>query len=367
MRCLVTGGEGFIGQHLIRKLIRIGHDVVSIDRKSNVEQRSKKAVYHVRDIRDDLSNIFMGHYDVIFHLASEVGSGLSMADPNDFVSTNSMGTTKVLEYARTLPKLPKVVLASSATVYGEATYTCAQHGTQFPEFRNKEQLDVGDWELICPHCRVSMKPLAINEIRPLEPASIYGESKLSQERICTLLGRSWGFDVFALRLFGVFGPGQSLGNPYTGVLAFFSTLALANIDIEHYEDGGQLKGYTYIDDVVDAFVKCAQPEYTGINVLNIGMKDPVSILEICEKITQSLNSKSRYYSKGNFRLSDTRHSWPDVSLAQKSLSWQAETTFADGLFNLLEWMQSLPEEVINESLERFRSAQKYALEKGLPL
>jgi len=367
MKCLVTGGEGFIGQNLIRELIRLEYEVISIDRESNILQRSDKAHYYVRDIRDDMHDIFNTQFDVIFHLASEVGSGLSMADPNDFVSTNAMGTTNLLEHARNMRHLPKVVLASSATVYGEATYSCAQHGTQFPEFRTLDQLDEHKWELMCPHCNKPMQAIGIQESRPLDPASIYGESKLSQERICTLLGRSWGFDVFALRLFGVFGPGQSLGNPYTGVLAFFSTLSLADIDIEHYEDGGQLKGYTYIDDVVKAFVKCAKPEYTGINVLNIGMRDPVSIKEICSKITSRLNSKSKYYSKGDFRLSDTRHSWPDVSHAQNILGWEAETSFDDGLIKLLEWMQSLPDDTIASSLEKFRKAQKYALEMGLPL
>lgn len=367
MRILVTGGEGFIGSNLISRLSKENHSVVSLDWNCNNETRTTGVEYVNRDMCDDLSDLFSQGFDVIYHMASEVGSGLSMADPKQFISANCLGTANILEAARNANNFPKIVLASSATVYGEATYECEEHGIQYPEFREDEQLKSKQWELECPICKQSMHAIGITEDRPLNPASIYGETKLSQERICSLIGRAWGFDTVALRLFGVFGPGQSLGNPYTGVLAFFSTLALAGIDIEHYEDGGQLKGYTYITDVVEAFVSAGKMDLPGFHVLNIGLTQPESIKDICRLIKEKLNSDIKYFSLGGYRVSDTRHSWPDTSKAKRVLNWQAKTDFETGLNELLHWMQNLPASEINSSLRRFKSAQAHALEMGLPL
>ena len=282
MHILVTGGEGFIGSNLIRRLSKTNElaRIISIDRDKNISTRSESAKYVNCDLNDNLDHLFIEDYDVIFHLASEVGSGLSIADPYKFINSNCSGMSNLLEAMRNCKKLPKIILASSATVYGEATYKCKIHGIKFPFFREDAQLKSERWEVECPECDFPMSPVGIHEDRPLQPASIYGETKLSQERICSLLGRSWGFDTVALRLFGVFGPGQSLGNPYTGVLAFFSTLALAGVDIEHYEDGGQLKGYTFIEDVVDAFIQASLIDIKGFNAVNIGLPEPQSIKSI---------------------------------------------------------------------------------------
>ena len=366
MKCLVTGGEGFIGVNLIKKLLENKFSVTSLDKTPNLKERIKGVNYITIDIREDLKKV-TEQFELVFHLAAEVGSGLSMSDPLDFVSTNSSGTCNLLEHLRKQKVLPKIIIASSATVYGEATYESPDHGICYPDFRPVKQLDHGEWELKCPISGKEMKAVGILENRPLNPASIYGESKLSQERICILLGRSWGFDTCALRLFGVFGPGQSLGNPYTGVLAFFSTLVLAGIDIEHYEDGGQLKGYTYIDDVIEAFIKAALSKKSNGMVFNIGMKEPVSILDICKLITKKLNPNVNFYTKGNFRVSDTRHSWPDVEKVKNILGWEAKVSFEDGLDKLLDWMKTLSKEEIDLSLKKFRKAQRHALEMGLPL
>lgn len=368
MKVLVTGGVGFIGSHLIDSLIDINYEVWSLDVNPPNEYKNSKCKYITKSICEDLSDILVNNFDVVYHLASEVGAGLSMADPGKFVNVNNYGTCNLLEQLRNLNKFPKIILSSSATVYGEATYECKNHGIKYPGFRSLKQLEDKQWEVKCDICNEFMKPLPISESRPLQPNSIYGISKLSQERECISLSRAWGFEVVSFRLFGVFGPRQSLGNPYTGVLAMFSTRVFSDLSIDHYEDGGQLKGYTYIDDVIRAFIKAIDYKSKETkNIFNLGINKPESIKDIALKIIKNINPEIKINCTEKFRVSDTRHSWPDVNLAKEYLNWEAETNFDDGLRKLIDWMRDLPRDQVKNSMNTFYKAEKYAIKKGLPL
>ena len=244
MKILVTGGCGFIGTYLVNALIKRDHEVHILDREKP-KDKNKKAKYYLIDLCENIDSILKNKYDIIYHLAAEVGSGLSMADPKKFLFTNTYGTANLLESMRRSGKYSKVISISSATVYGEASYKCDEHGVFFPGFRSEKDLRLNEWEVKCPICGNDMEPLPIKENRPLNPGNIYGLSKLDTESICLNLSRSWDFPTVVFRPFGVFGPGQSLGNPYTGVLALFATWVFAGQAIRHYEDGLQKRLHLY--------------------------------------------------------------------------------------------------------------------------
>lgn len=365
MQILVTGGCGFIGSHLTDGLIKQGHEVVVFDREPPPIWKNPKAEYIRGDVCDNLDGLMSRKFDIIYHFAAEVGSGLSMADPKKFFHSNSLGTANLIEAMRRSGKYSKVIVASSATVYGEATYRCQEHGIFYPDLRPVEQLKHGKWEVICPVCGHDAEAVSIKEDRILKPASIYGQTKLDQELTCMLLARTWGFPAVAFRLFGVFGPRQSLCNPYTGVLALFATRVFAGLPIMHYEDGKQNKGYIYIDDVIKALLLALENDQAIGKVFNIGLDRPVTIRYIAEKLVKKINPSVEIISTGKFRASDTRHSWPDTSLAKDILKWQSEFTFDEGLEAIIEWLATIPSDDIKASVSFFEKAERHARSYGL--
>jgi dTDP-L-rhamnose 4-epimerase len=363
-KILVTGGAGFIGSHLTDELLKREYNVFVLD-KNTPKYPNKKARYIKADICRPLNKILSYKFDIIFHLAAAVGSGLSMADPKEFIRTNSLGTTNLLEAMRTCGKYAKIIVISSATVYGEATYKCNKHGVFYPDFRSLNQLKTKEWELKCPKCQKNMEAVAIKEDRPLNPGSIYGQSKLDQEIICRLLGRAWDFPVVAFRPFGVFGPRQSLGNPYTGVLALFATRIFAGKNIYHYEDGQQNKGYIYISDLVEAFILAMEKKEANGKVFNIGLEKPVTIRQIANKLVEKINSNVKVIATGKYRPGDTRHSWPDCSLLKNTLGWQPKISFGEGMKSMVNWLKTLPIAKIKNSMKTFEKAEKFARSYGL--
>ena len=365
MKILVTGGNGFIGSHLVTALLDRGENEIFILDREKPKQKNKKIRYYYANLCDNIDEILENKFDIIFHLAAEVGSGLSMADPKKFLLTNTYGTANLFESMRKSGKYSKVIAVSSATVYGEATYNCNKDGICYPGFRNKIDLEQNEWEVKCPTCNMDLEPMPIKEERPLNPGNIYGLSKLDTESICINLSRSWGFPATVFRPFGVFGPGQSLGNPYTGVLALFATWVFAEQPIRHYEDGNQKKGYIYIDDAIDALL-CAMDSNEGDGmVFNLGIEEPVTITQIANHLVSKINKDVQIINTGKFRIGDTRHSWPDISLLKKTLPWDPKFTFENGLVKLLDWFHTIPKETIIESIKTFDQAEKYAKSFGL--
>lgn len=366
-KILVTGGCGFIGSHLTDSLVEKGYQVSVLDREPPPVWQNAKARYIQRNICDNLDDMMSENFDAIYHLAAEVGSGISMAEPQKYVQTNSLGTINLLEAMRKSGRYSKVIVASSATVYGEATYQCQEHGIFYPDFRPKEQLENRDWETKCSVCAKESEPLPIKEERPLKPGNIYGLTKLDQEIMCLRLGKAWGFPVVVFRPFGVFGPRQSLKNPYTGVLALFAVWFLTGSPIRHYEDGKQNKGYIYITDAVNAFLLALEAKEADGKVFNLGLPKPVTIRHIAEKMANKINPSVEIIRTGKFRTGDTRHSWPDVSYLEKALNWRPEVSFDDGLDILIDWLKTIPKEQVKEAVSSFETAEKYAKSFGLEI
>lgn len=367
MHILVTGGCGFIGSHVTDELVRRGHEVVVFDIKPPPIYQNPKAEYLKGDICGNLDVVLRYKFDVVFHFAAEVGSGLSMADPQKYFRTNTLGTANLLETLRKTPKYPKVIVASSATVLGETTCNCQKHGIVYPSLRPLDQLDQGDWELKCPECRRDVKPVAMNEDRILKPTSIYGQSKLDQEVMCLLLGRAWGFPAVAFRFFAVYGPRQSLCNPYTGVLALFATRVFAGLPIMHYEDGKQAKDYIYIDDVVNALMISLESSKANGKVFNLGTGQATTIINVAQKLTALINPSQRIITTGKYRPGDTRHGWADRSLAKKVLNWEPKVSFDEGLEFMVNWLKTIPSEDIQSSVSFFEQAEQYAKTFGMEL
>jgi len=365
MKILVTGGCGFIGSHLTHALIRHGHEVTVLDRELAPLYKSPKAKYIQRNICDNLDDLMRQKFDVIYHLAADVGSGISMADPKKYFQSNSLGTINLLEAMRKCNKYAKIIVASSASVYGEATYECQEHGIFYPDFRPLEQLEKSEWELKCPICNQDMQAKGIKEQRPLKPGSIYGLTKLDEEITCLLLGRAWDFPVVAFRPFGVFGPHQSLKNPYTGILAYFATRIFAGEPILHYEDGKQNKGYIYIDDVVSALILAMESKQANGKVFNLGLEKPVTVRYIAEKLVERINPNVKIIATGKFRPGDTRSCWPNSSFLQETLNWKPKFSFEQGLEQMINWLETVSKEKIKIAMGNFEKAEKYAKSFGL--
>ncbi|MFH1125634.1 MAG: SDR family NAD(P)-dependent oxidoreductase [Candidatus Altiarchaeota archaeon] len=260
-KILVTGGAGFIGSHIVDKLVEEGHEVRILDNlEPQVHQGrkpdylNKKAEFMLGDVRnkEDLEKA-LEDVEVVFHDASAVGVGQSMYKIRHYADVNTMGTANMLELLVTKENsVKKVIVASSMSIYGEGTYDCARHGTIYPKLRTQEQLKKHDWELKCPECGEKIRPMPTPEEKPLQPTSIYAITKRDQEEMCLAVGNAYGIPTVALRYFNVYGPRQALSNPYTGVAAIFSSRIKNNNPPLIFEDGMQARDFVYVTDVAEA-------------------------------------------------------------------------------------------------------------------
>jgi dTDP-L-rhamnose 4-epimerase len=368
MRILVTGGAGFIGTHLTRRLLRDGHAVSVLDNFTSQVHGGAEAlaadlsglVHLFRgDIRDRaLVSCAVEKQDVIVHLAAETGTGQSMYELIRYQEVNIGGTATILDVlvndkARTLKKF---IVASSRAIYGEGQYRCEEHGTVYPESRTLARLQAGLYEPTCPVCRRECVPEATNESSPLRPSSFYGLTKQVQEEMVLMFARTLGFSAYALRYQNVYGPGQSTSNPYTGILTIFSTLASLNSPIQIFEDGKETRDFVYVEDVIDATYRCITSESKSVESLNVGAGRNTSVLEVAEEIVKFLGSSSEIRITGAFRAGDIRHNFADLTKIQRTIDFKPTSTFREGLQQFLTWAAGQPRPLsgYEASLEEMR-------------
>ena len=340
---------GFIGSHVVDILHKQGHDVVVYDRL--VEQVHGKngprylpaGVQFVQaDVADRgrLAKALVG-VEQIVHLAAEVGVGQSMYEISRYVNANTGGTGVLLDIlANEQHTVSKIVVASSMSIYGEGGYTCAEHGSVYPRQRTEAQLRRRDWELHCPACDRELSPVATAETKPVFPSSVYAISKMDQELLCLAVGAAYGIGVTALRYFNTYGPRQSLSNPYTGVAAVFSSRLLNGRRPIVNEDGQQKRDFIHVRDVAQATVAAlTAPEASG-RAINIGVGDPISILEVAQLLAMELSVDLDSEITGQFRTGDIRHCWADPSQAKELLDFEPIHRFRDqGIKELVEWVR----------------------------
>jgi dTDP-L-rhamnose 4-epimerase len=344
---LVTGGAGFIGSHLVEALVARGERVRVLDNLDPLAhpdgaapRPNPEAELVTGDLRDAdaLERALVG-VDRVFHLGGVVGNGESMVNVRRAVDVNAGGTAALLEgvLARR-DRVRRLVVASSMVVYGEGSYTCAGHGPQPPLLRGTHQLRRRDWEPRCRVCGRALEPRATNEDAPLHPTSVYGVTKRDQEELTLVLGRAYGLETVALRYLNVYGPGQALGNPYTGVAAIFAARLLNGRRPRVFEDGAQIRDLVHVSDVVRATLSALDAPGAPGHPINIATGRRLRIAELARRLALALGSDLTPDVTGEFRAGDIRHCFADVSRARELLDFSARVELDEGLPQLADWV-----------------------------
>lgn len=366
-KILVTGGAGFIGSFLVDQMIRKKYQVRVLD---NLEQQvhggkkpkylNKNADFIKGDIRNhsDLKRSIDG-VDAIFHLASAVGVGQSNYQIIKYVDTNVLGTAKLLDIiVNTKNNIRKFITISSMTSYGEGNYSCKSCGEVRPYLRLEDQLKKGDWNLHCPNCLSLAVPIPTSEEAVDLPNSIYGISKKAQQDMSLMIGQLYDIPTVVLRGFNIYGPRQSLSNPYTGVTAIFISRLKNNQPVVVFEDGLQTRDFISVHDVVDAFIMALEKPRANYQMFNIGSGKGTTILEIAETLSRLLGKRGLIEVSRKYRKNDIRHCFADISKAKRFLGWQPKVSLELGLKELIGWS------IKEKAEDKFSIAQK-ELEKKL--
>jgi dTDP-L-rhamnose 4-epimerase len=352
MKVLVTGGAGFIGTHLVRRLLGEGCSVTVLDNfnpQIHGENRSlpvdlaPNVELQVGDVRDEsaVARALRGQ-EVIVHLAAETGTGQSMYEVLRYEDVNVKGTAVIIQaLANDKVKPPrKLVIASSRAVYGEGRYNCHIDGIVYPEARTVEDMQEGRFEPLCPICGATCEVQPTTEDSQLKPTSFYGLTKKMDEEMARLFAETLGFSCVALRYQNVYGPGQSLKNPYTGILGIFSNLARLHEPINIFEDGLESRDFVFINDVVEATWTCILDSTMKVETLNVGAGERVIVKDVAREIVNYFSSRSKLTITGTFRQGDIRHSIADIQKIRKLIMFQPKWSFSTGLRLYLDWVTS---------------------------
>ena len=342
---LVTGGAGFIGRHVTHHLIKKGYAVRILD--SLVEQvhhgqrpadLSPDAELIIGDVRDaDILGRALAGVNSVIHLAAEVGVGQSMYAVERYVSGNDLGTATLLQ-ALINRGVKRVVVASSMSIYGEGLYRTregrlvenAQRAPRLSAAQGWEPLDSNGHPLI---------PIPTPEWKQPSLASVYALTKYVQEQLTLTLASAYGMEGVALRLFNVYGSGQSLSNPYTGVLAIFASRLLNGHRPVIFEDGLQRRDFVHVDDVARAFVMALEKPGIAGEVFNVGSGQDRSVLEIGQLLAEAMGRQDiKPEVSGKGRTGDIRHCFCDVTKTSSKLGFQAQKNFSEGLAELTQWV-----------------------------
>jgi len=349
-KILVTGGAGFIGSHIVDKLLTDGFEVTVIDnlqtgRLENLaHHQGREDFYFIKgDIRnyEQLRRIAT-EVDAIIHLAALVGVGQSMYEIERYIDANTKGTASLLDIlVNEEHDVKKLIVASSMSIYGEGKYHCDECAADvYPGLRNEEQLRKEQWDHVCPTCGSSLAPLPTDEDKPLTPTSIYALSKRHQEEMCLLTGKTYGVPTVALRYFNVYGPRQSLSNPYTGVCAIFSSRILNNNPPYVFEDGKQTRDLIHAKDVAKANLRALECSGADYMAVNVGTGKPISIRKLAEILMELYGIKLQPYISSRYRKGDIRHCYADTQRMHKLLNFKPTTNLRDGLTELTEWAKA---------------------------
>jgi dTDP-L-rhamnose 4-epimerase len=346
VKVLVTGGAGFIGSHLVSRLLEEGHRVRVLDSLDpQVHESPPELPADVElitgDVRDaETVRRSLDGIDRLVHFAAAVGVGQSMYEISHYTSVNSLGVAVVLEEALAVrDRLEKIVVASSMSIYGEGLYRCpAENREVTPPPRPDAQLAERRWSPLCPSCGAELEPLPTPESKALAPTSVYAVGKRDHEEMTLVVGRAYGIPATALRFFNVYGAGQALSNPYTGVAAIFSARLLNRRPPLVFEDGEQTRDFVHVSDVVAAVRAALEPEAGEGQAMNIGSGLRVRVREVATTLAAVLGVEIEPEIRQEYRAGDIRHCFADASLAQKELGWRPTILFEDGMRELGTWL-----------------------------
>lgn len=354
---LITGGAGFIGSEIVDKLYNNSEynttviDIMSPQIHGNDFHNSflyNKIKNKCNFVNADICDINMllplvEKSDCIIHLCAETGTGQSMYQINQYNNTNIMGTSNILQAISLLKNknnVKKIILSSSRSVYGEGRYKCPNCGIVYPKSRRKEDMLAGDFSVHCPKCNEKLELMTTTEDSAIMPASLYAYTKYSEELMLTTMCPSMGLDYVIFRFQNVYGVGQSLKNPYTGILSIFSSLMLENKAINIFEDGKESRDFINVKDIATYVIASIDNDKVNNNVINLGSGIGTTVNEITEILKVAYNSKSEIKITGDFRLGDIAHNVADIKKAEELLGFKTTVNLTDGLKEFCDWVKT---------------------------
>lgn len=375
-KVLITGGAGFIGSNLALKLINNGYEVVVLDNLSEqihgkdvnksytynlIKDKVKFVKGNVRD-RSAWDEALTSDIELVIHLAAETGTGQSMYEIEKYVSTNIGGTAILLDkIVNEKLSVKKVIVSSSRAIYGEGKFSCIEHGFVYPESREDKDMKNGDFNVKCPYCKRNVTMELTDEESKSHPTSVYGYTKKAQEELSILIGKSINLPVVAFRFQNVYGPGQSLKNPYTGILSIFSTQIKNGNNINIFEDGKETRDFVYIDDITDAIILSIDNDKANYQVFNVGSGEKLDVLTIANILKQKYNSNVDIIVSGNYRLGDIKDNQADLTKIHDILGYTPKVDFKTGISNFVDWVekQVVEEDNYEKSIEEMRKKGLY--------
>lgn len=374
MKILISGGAGFIGSSLAIKLLKEGHLVRVLDNlDSQIHGENPASSYTFNLIRDKVEFLrgdvrnradwqkALAGVNAVVHLAAGTGTGQSMYEIDKYTDTNINGTAILLNELTNNRQfsVKKLLVASSRAIYGEGKYECTKDGIVYPSSRTEKDMSAGDFSVKCPICHGAVILQKTDELSQTHPESVYGFTKLAQEELSLLVGKSIGLPTLAFRFQNVYGPGQSLKNPYTGILSIFSTQIKNNNDINIFEDGKESRDFVYIDDVTDAILLGIE-SHRSDEVYNVGSDEETDVLTIAKLLKRKYRSDVKIKISGNFRLGDIRSNVADLEKIRGHLSYNPKIDFQTGISRFVDWVEQQGIETDN-----YEKSIKEMREKGL--
>lgn len=342
---MITGGAGFVGRHLVRALLADGHKVRVLDsliaqvhpdrlRPADLDDEAELIVADIRDA-DAVGGALKG-VDAVIHLAAEVGVGQSMYAIDRYTSVNDLGTAVLFQQLIDRP-VRRVVTASSMSVYGEGLYRDVE-GVLYDDVVRRPRHPGGVWDPVDTRGR-PLIPERTPETKQVGLRSVYAINKYVQERLTLTLTAQYGMQGCALRLWNIYGPGQALSNPYTGVLAIFASRIANGERPMVFEDGQQRRDFVHVSDVARAFMLALEHSDADGGVFNIGSGENRTVEDVAVLQAASMGRPHLLPQiTEQARAGDIRHNIPDLTLAMNVLGYLPRQDFSEGLAELAQWV-----------------------------
>ena len=373
-KILITGGLGFIGLEVAKLLVVERRRVILFDNLSPqihgaVPYLSSSPLLRSPDVEVVRGDVCrpqdweapLSDVKYVIHLAAETGTAQSMYEISRYTETNVGGTAILLNYlANHKHNVAKIILASSRSVYGEGAYACARCGLVYPPMRSEKMLGNKQWDPECPTCKGAIAATATPESAITSPASIYAATKLAQEDLVRIASKALGISAVIFRFQNVYGEGQSLKNPYTGILSIFSNQFRNDVTVNLYEDGQESRDFIHVSDVARAVFLAITRDGADGSTLNVGSGKATTVERIALLLKERFGSAIQPVISGQYRVGDIRHGYADATAIKKQLDFVSEISLEQGLERFVAWVKQQPTEP-----DRLESVTQELISRGL--